>query len=568
MRSPARTIPNSGLSEIRDRSFDAADRGHSQTFKFFILFLFTVVLFRYVGVKAWFQPMWMDEYFTLFLTQISGVPAFWTAFFSGPEGNPPFYFVAARAASQLLGPSSFALRLPSLLGFWLMCLGLYGFVARRCNLAFAWAAMILPTCTFALRYAYDARPYGLLLGLSAAALFCWQGATIHDRRLLYLVGLAGCLGLTIWTHFYSVLLFIPLGLAELVRTRSRRRVDVGIWTAFALGLSPILGLTGLIQQTARLRENFWAAPKWYQILDTYTWLFLPAVTPLVAALTLISWLTIRKHDSGTESKQNEPIGVLLVPIHELVAVTGLVAMPLITMVLAKLVTNAYVPRYALPTVIGCDLLIVLSAAILTRNEPAVGVSGALILGGWFACVGNPQAQSSGRQLDDMPGIMRGAELARRSGLPWIFLDINSYIEAFFTCNPGERDQLIFVPGGNSTFFFQGLQKWPSARELIQSIDFKELERRRQPFLYLYRPFEDNKVLFPQVLRGHARCVWCETIDGRPLFEVSWPSTSPDRPDLVRQETLSPVSRWSPDRVMRELGVARDGQELLRAVPTH
>ena len=65
--------------------------------------------------------------------------------------------MAARAASQLLGPSSFALRLPSLLGFWLMCLGLYGFVARCCNLAFAWAAMILPACTFAMRHAYDGR---------------------------------------------------------------------------------------------------------------------------------------------------------------------------------------------------------------------------------------------------------------------------------------------------------------------------------------------------------------------------------------------------------------------------
>ena len=567
MRFPTRTISSSWLSEISARSFDTADRRHSQTFKFGILFLFTVGLFWYAGVEACFRPMWLDEYLTLWLTQISGGSAFWTAFFSGAENNPPFYFMAARAASQLLGPSSFALRLPSLLGFWLMCLGLYGLVARRCNLAFAWAAMILPTCTFAMRYAYDARPYGLWLGLSAVALFCWQGSTIHHRRLLHLLGLAVCLGLTIWTHFYSVLFFIPLGLGELVRTRSRRRVDVGIWTAFALGLLPILGLTGLIQQTAQLRENFWATPKWFQIVDTYSWLFQPAVTPLIATLTLILWMTSRNHDGGTESKQNEPIGVPLVPIHELVAVTGLVAMPLITMVLAKLVTNAYWPRYALPTVIGCDLLIILSAAILTRNRPAVGVSLALILGGWFACVGNPEAESSERRLKDMPGIMRGAELARRSGLPWIFRDTNSYLDALFTCNPDLRDQLIFVPGGEGTFIFRGLQEWPSARGLIQSIEFEDLQRRRQPFLYLYSPLAD-KALYAQMLRGHARFVWCETIQGLPFFEVSWPSTSPDRPDHEQQETLSPVSRWSPDRVMREPGMARRGQEPLRAVPIH
>jgi Dolichyl-phosphate-mannose-protein mannosyltransferase len=393
MRSPARTIPSSWHSEIRARSFDTADRRHSQTFKFGILFLFTVGLFWYAGVEACFRPMWSDEVFTLKLTQISGGSAFWTAFFSGGECNPPFYFVTARAVSQLIGSSSFALRLPSLLGFWLMCMALYGFVARRCNLAFAWAAMILPTCTFAMRYAYDARPYGLWLGLSAVALFCWQGATIHHRRLLDLMGLAGCLGLTIWTHFYSVLFFIPLGLAELVRTRSRRRVDVGIWTAFALGLSPILGLTGLIQRNAQFSENFWAKPKWFRIVDTYAWLFEPAVVPLIAALTLILWMTIRNYHAEIEGKENTPIDAPLVPAHELVAVTGLVAMSLITMVLAKLATNAYELRYALPTVIGCDLLIVLSVAILTRYRPAVGVSLSLILGGWFACVGNHQAES-------------------------------------------------------------------------------------------------------------------------------------------------------------------------------
>jgi hypothetical protein len=338
------------------------------------------------------------------------------------------------------------------------------------------------------------------------------------------------LGLTIWTHFYSVFFFIPLGLAELVRTRSRRRVDMGIWIAFGLGLSPILGLTGLIQGIAQCRENFWAAPKWYQILDTYSWLFQPAVTPLVAALTLILWLTIRNHNGGAESIQNEPIDLLLVPIHELVAVTGLVAMPLITMVLAKFVTNAYVPRYALPTVIGCDLLIVLSAAILARNRPAVGVSLALILGGWFACVGNPQAESSQRRLKDIPGIMRGAELARRAALPWIFRDFNSYLEVFFTCNADQRDQLIFVffGGGDAKFVFQRLQEWPSARGLIQSIEFEDLQRRRQPFLYLHDPYIQEEFA-AGMFRGGARVVWRDTVNGYPLFEVSWPSTVSDWP---------------------------------------
>ena len=343
MRSPARTIPSSWHSEIPHRSFDTADRRHSQTFKFGILFLFTVGLFWYAGEEACFRPMWSDEVFTLKLTQISGGSAFWTAFFSGGECNPPFYFVTARAVSQLIWLEWFRpCGFPRYSESGGVSVALYGFVARRCNLAFAWAAMILPTCTFAMRYAYDARPYRSL-------------ARTERRRVVLLArcddsssSLAGSHGLgwvfgsdLIRTHFYSVLFFIPLGLAELVRTRSRRRVDVGIWTAFALGLSPILGLTGLIQRNAQFSENFWAKPKWFRIVDTYAWLFEPAVVPLIAALTLILWMTIRNYHAGIEGKENTPIDAPLVPAHELIAVTGLVAMPLITMVLAKLATNAY-----------------------------------------------------------------------------------------------------------------------------------------------------------------------------------------------------------------------------------
>ncbi len=525
----AMTIAGSERSQARWPSIDTAMRRRSRTFKFAVLFLFTVGLFGYAALQACCLPMWSDEITTYWLSQTPSVSALWTAISVGEETNPPLYFMTAQAASQLLGTSAFTLRLPSLLGFWLMCLGLYGFVARRCNISYAWAAMILPTCTIAIRYASEARAYGMWLGLSMGAMFCWQGAALYHRRSLQLVGLTVCLGLTIWTHFYSVLLLVPLGLAELVRTRVKRRVDVGMWVAFALGLSPILGLATLIQRSARLREGFWAQPQWSQIVDTYVWLLTPAVTPLIGALTLILWLVFRNNTAPIGTTSDELGGVAPVPAYELVAVTGFVAMPVITMLLAKLVTNAYHPRYALTTVIGCDLLIILSAAMLTRNRPAVGLVLSLFLGGWFVSVSNPHAEGESneyRHSNDIAGITRTVEMARLSGMQWIISDCNTYIELLVARTPQDSHQFAFVSGveeWSGERLIRSYQKWSPPRELIRCIELKELKRRRQPFLYLHNP-RTRKEFAARMLQGHARFVWRDTVNGYPLYEVSWPST--------------------------------------------
>jgi hypothetical protein len=44
--------------------------------------------------------------------------------------------------------------------------------------------MLFPLITNAYPYAYEARPYGLLLGFCGLSLLCWQSAAEGQSRLL------------------------------------------------------------------------------------------------------------------------------------------------------------------------------------------------------------------------------------------------------------------------------------------------------------------------------------------------------------------------------------------------
>ena len=92
---------------------------------------------------------------------------------------------------MLVGPVHVAIRLPGMIGFWILCLYLFRFVSIRTSPLAGYVAMSFPLVTNAYYYAYEARPYGAVMGFCGLALVCWQGATNRsERRNAWLVGLA------------------------------------------------------------------------------------------------------------------------------------------------------------------------------------------------------------------------------------------------------------------------------------------------------------------------------------------------------------------------------------------
>src|SRR5262249_41637938 len=151
------------------------------------------------------------------------------------DQTPPLPFLITRAALALFGANDVAIRLPEVIGFWVMGICLFLFVSRRAPAVYGFLAMLFPLVTGAYQYAYEARSYGLVLGFSGLALICWQSAAGKSRRLLPLIVLALSLAAALSCHYYSAFVFLALAFGETVRSISRRRLDFPIWCALAIG---------------------------------------------------------------------------------------------------------------------------------------------------------------------------------------------------------------------------------------------------------------------------------------------------------------------------------------------
>jgi hypothetical protein len=90
------------------------------------------------------------------------------------EASP--YHVLAHAAIGVLGPTVFALRLPSFLGYLLMQVCLYFFVRNLEEERAGLGAVAISGLTATLYYAVEGRPYGVMLGSYALTAVCWQVA--------------------------------------------------------------------------------------------------------------------------------------------------------------------------------------------------------------------------------------------------------------------------------------------------------------------------------------------------------------------------------------------------------
>jgi 4-amino-4-deoxy-L-arabinose transferase-like glycosyltransferase len=188
--------------------------------------------------------MWNDEFLSFYSDSVATLHQVLLVQLRHPISlDPPTYHLLSHLSMDLIGRNAIALRLPALAGFLLFQLCLFFFVRRIAGTRSAVIAAAVPILTASFRYSLEGRPYGLLLGLYALSLLCWQVATQDDNtprsRLLPLTGLTAAIALAITSHYFGVLILIPVSLGELSRTLIRKRLDLGVLTALALGLASV-----------------------------------------------------------------------------------------------------------------------------------------------------------------------------------------------------------------------------------------------------------------------------------------------------------------------------------------
>ena len=134
---------------------------------------------------------------------------------------PPLNPILTHAVFGIIGAGPIATRLPAMLGVWTWTLVSFAIVRRRSNTTAGLSAALLILLSGAGPLAYEARGYGVMLGLCALALFCWSEAARGRRRMLHLPLLTRVHSrLESGQHFYAALIVVPIITGELVRSRS------------------------------------------------------------------------------------------------------------------------------------------------------------------------------------------------------------------------------------------------------------------------------------------------------------------------------------------------------------
>jgi 4-amino-4-deoxy-L-arabinose transferase-like glycosyltransferase len=309
--------------------------------------------------------------------------------------DPLVYHLLAHAAMRVFGVGAFALRLPALLGYLLMQVCLFLFVRRLADERAGIFALAFPAITATLFYSAEGRPYGLLLGFYALTLWSWQTAirrsatTAGDPSFrdsiakgwgaLMLLALA--IALTLNSHYFGILLLIPLCAAELSRTIQRRLLDLPVIAAIVAGMAAIVFALPFQQPAAEFRKHYYngGTVSLHAVTQSYRALFVDythtslstqrvvAIAFVVFALALIAGCVYRLKRSSTE-----------LPRAEIVFAAVLAALPFFGYLLARFATHSIEVRYVLGAIIGVSVLLAITLAPVFRRELAWRITLALL----------------------------------------------------------------------------------------------------------------------------------------------------------------------------------------------
>jgi 4-amino-4-deoxy-L-arabinose transferase-like glycosyltransferase len=362
-----------------------------------LLLLTAAIAFTWSHVKLLSQ----DEFFVLQTDSVSSVHELIHIQRSFPISLDPLVFhLLAHAAAKVFGPRALALRLPSIFGFLLMQICIFFATRRIAGPRAGLIAMAFPAVTATLFYAPEARPYGLLLGFYALAFLCWQTATRHTTfdlssrpeahragaerpavgpteisnptpRTGALILLALTIALALNTHYFGVLILVPIFLAEVARTLLRRSLDLPMAAAILIGCAGIVFVLPFQHAAGEFRKHYYnaGAISLRAITQAYRSLFVSYTTQPLAvqrleavllslfaiALILISIRRIRSAE-------------IALPRPELVFLLALVALPLFGVLLAMFVTHSIEVRYVLSAIIAVAIFFAIAVEPLLRGS--------------------------------------------------------------------------------------------------------------------------------------------------------------------------------------------------------
>lgn len=200
--------------------------------------ILSALLFAISLALAYRRPLWFDEYPTLYVARGNSFAQMAAAVTSGADTIPPYFHWLESWMLRSGLTEQVALRLLPALGISIGFLCLFYILRPACGALAALAGAMIPLAADAMRFAWEARPYGIVFGLTAVAGLAWHGAGISNVSPLVL---CGTLAVATLFHPFGIVATAAIACAELLISLRRKSWRIGVWialiTAAAAGLA-------------------------------------------------------------------------------------------------------------------------------------------------------------------------------------------------------------------------------------------------------------------------------------------------------------------------------------------
>jgi hypothetical protein len=335
-----------------------------------ILFFLIVLLVLPLGI-AGAKPLWHDELFTFYIAQAPNLSTLLQQTRT-MDLNPPLSYLFVRALFHLLPASAIVCRIPSMAGFVLCMWCAYSFVGRKLNTAWGVVAALFLATGPAYGFAFEARPYGLMMGFVALAFIGWQRATDpkSESRLGLLLLVVGGFG-ALLSHVFAIFPWTILILAELVRVRTSRRVNWQVLLALLFTLIAVVTYLPLIRTHA---VSYFPAAFQPHLIDILVFCAIIFRQREVALMWVTIFTLIFLEKGWFQSKEPLPLSKA-----ESAALMGFLLIPVILIVYLIHSHGAFFPRYGIVAIFAVATLIPLFAGWLNRASRSVAWLTALVL---------------------------------------------------------------------------------------------------------------------------------------------------------------------------------------------
>jgi hypothetical protein len=230
---------NHSFPDILNRTAHAVDVWLEANRRLYLAIACALCLLANIGY-AHYRVVTADESLQLTIVRQPDLQGIWNYLILGVQVDPPVLDAAIHYLFRIFGDHLILARLPSVLGFYLMCLCLSLIVWRYAGATYGAAVFFMPFATSVRSWGSLMRPEALRLGFSALALLCWDRLQSTDERHMWRwrTALVLAMAMSVSTHFFNITILFPLALGELAKWRIRKRIDWPTVGCIAAGFIP------------------------------------------------------------------------------------------------------------------------------------------------------------------------------------------------------------------------------------------------------------------------------------------------------------------------------------------